>query len=117
MNKKIDTNFVEGIMLIVRKAQSNVLHQVNSIMFNTYFKLGKRIVEQEQNGIRQADYGSYLLEILSIKLTNEFGKAFSKRYLELIRKYYITCQKTKSIISQSLSCTHYSQRNNFNVEK
>jgi hypothetical protein len=64
-------------------------------------------VEQEQNGQDQAVYGSYLPETLSVTLSKEFGKGFSKRNLELIRKFYLTYRIAKSPISQSLSWTHY----------
>jgi predicted nuclease of restriction endonuclease-like (RecB) superfamily len=78
-------------------------------MIKTYFELGKRIVEHEQEGKAQADYGSYIIDKLSNDLTLEFGKGFSKRNLELIRKFYLTYKIAKSPISQSISWTHYLQ--------
>lgn len=103
----IDHAFLEEIKLLLRQARQGVLHQVNAIMVKTYFEIGRRIVEQEQNGQYQAVYGSYLLETLSGSLSKEFGKGFSKRNLELIRKFYLTYRIAKSPISQSLSWTHY----------
>ena len=103
----IDHAFLEEIRQLLRQARQGVLHQVNSIMVKTYFEIGRRIVEQEQNGHYQAVYGSYLLETLSVTLSKEFGKGFSKRNLELIRKFYLTYRIAKSPISQSLSWTHY----------
>lgn len=76
-------------------------------MVKTYFEIGKRIVEQEQQGNEQANYGTYLLETLSVELSKEFGKGFSKRNLELIRKFYLCYRNAKSPISQSISWTHY----------
>jgi predicted nuclease of restriction endonuclease-like (RecB) superfamily len=76
-------------------------------MVETYFELGKQIVEQEQNGKNEAEYGTYLIHELSLNLTKEFGKGYSKRNLELIRKFYICYKNAKSPISQSLSWTHY----------
>ena len=103
----IDNTFIEEIRQLLRQARQGVLHQVNTIMVKTYFEIGRRIVEQEQNGHDQAVYGSYLLETLSLTLSKEFGKGFSKRNLELIRKFYLTYRIAKSPISQSLSWTHY----------
>lgn len=103
----IDNTFIEEIRQLLRQARQGVLHQVNTIMVKTYFEIGRRIVEQEQNGQDQAVYGSYLLETLSLTLSKEFGKGFSKRNLELIRKFYLTYRIAKSPISQSLSWTHY----------
>lgn len=76
-------------------------------MVQTYFELGKSIVEEEQNGKAEATYGEYLLQNLSKELTKEFGKGYSKRNLELIRKFYLTYSFAKSPISQSLTWTHY----------
>jgi predicted nuclease of restriction endonuclease-like (RecB) superfamily len=103
----IENSFIETIKQLLREAQNNVAKSVNTIMVQTYFELGKRIVEQEQNGSNYADYGSYLLESLSSELTNEFGKGFSKRKLELIRKFYITYKIAKTPFSQSIGWSHY----------
>jgi hypothetical protein len=72
-------------------------------MVYTYFELGKQIVEQEQKGKSYADYGTFILSELSERLTIEFGKGYSKRNLELIRKFYIIFKNAKSPISQNLT--------------
>ena len=72
-------------------------------------------MEEEQEGNTRAGYGQELIKNLSRTLTEEFGKGFTVRNLELIRKFYITYsqdEKTKSVISKSenpfkLSWTHY----------
>jgi hypothetical protein len=101
------SNFVAEIRQLLIEARLAVLRQVNSLMVKTYFEIGKRIVEQEQKGNEQAGYGTYLLETLSVELSKEFGKGFSKRNLELIRKFYLCYRNAKSSISQSISWTHY----------
>jgi len=107
MDTKLDNLFFENIRLLLRKAQDTLLKQVNSVMVYTYFELGKQIVEQEQKGKSYADYGTFILSELSERLTIEFGKGYSKRNLELIRKFYIIFKNAKSPISQNLSWTHY----------
>lgn len=100
-------SFLEQVKSLLFEAQQRVVHTVNSIMVQTYFELGKQIVEHEQEGKNYANYGEYLLEALSENLTKEFGKGYSKRNLELIRKFYLTYKIAKSPISQSISWTHY----------
>lgn len=109
MENKFDLlpNFVSEIRQLLLEARQAVLRHVNSLMVQTYFEIGKRIVEQEQHGNEQAGYGTYLLDTLSIELNKEFGKGFSKRNLELIRKFYLCYRNAKSPISQSVSWTHY----------
>lgn len=76
-------------------------------MIKTYYEIGRRIVEQEQQGKEVANYGDYILVRLSESLSGSFGKGFSKRNLELMRQFYLTYRIAKSPISQSLSWTHY----------
>lgn len=108
--KNLPTNtgsFVDQIKQLLRDAQQQVVRSVNNIMVQTYFELGRRIVEHEQEGKADAGYGAFIIDRLSAELTGEFGKGFSKRNLELIRKFYVTYKIAKSPISQSISWTHY----------
>ncbi len=100
-------SFVIQIKQLLKDAQQGVVRSVNTIMVQTYFELGRRIVEHEQEGKNHSNYGDYLLERLSSELSSEFGKGYSKRNLELIRKFYLTYKIAKSPISQSISWTHY----------
>lgn len=108
-------NLYHDIKTLLENARKKVLSTVNSTMTLTYFLIGKKIVEEEQNGELRAEYGKELIKNLATKLTKEFGKGFTVRNLELIRKFYMTYsedEKTKSLISLSenpfkLSWTHY----------
>ena len=70
-----------------------------------YFGLGKAILEIQQ-GDERASYGETVLEKLSQKLTSEFGKGFSKRNLERMRKFYI-CFPIATTVSSQLSWSDY----------
>ena len=54
-------SFVEQIKQLIKAAQLGVVRSVNAIMIQTYFELGKRIVEQEQAGKEHSNYGDYIL--------------------------------------------------------
>lgn len=54
-------SFVEQIKQLIKAAQLGVVRSVNAIMTQTYFELGKRIVEQEQAGKEHSNYGDYIL--------------------------------------------------------
>jgi predicted nuclease of restriction endonuclease-like (RecB) superfamily len=62
-------------------------------MVETYWKIGQRIVEYEQNGKDRADYGEYLIVNLSRYLTDIFGKGFSEANLQNMRRFYVTFPK------------------------
>ena len=57
-------------------------------MVLTYWNVGRRIVEQEQNGNQRAEYGIALIDALAAELTEEYGKSYSKRNLQYFRKFY-----------------------------
>ena len=102
-----ESDFIRGIRELLVEARQSVVKQVNATMIKTYYEIGRRIVEQEQQGKEVANYGDYILVRLSESLSGSFGKGFSKRNLELMRQFYLTYRIAKSPISQSLSWTHY----------
>ena len=70
-------------------ARAKAYHSVNSIMVETYWKIGQRIVEEEQGGNSRAEYGTKLIENLSKYLTDTFGKGFSEANLQNMRNFYL----------------------------
>jgi hypothetical protein len=70
-------DFFDGIRTFLRAARQKVYTSVNFIMVEAYWKIGQRIVEEEQQGRQRADYGDFLIRELSSGLGDEFGKGFS----------------------------------------
>lgn len=85
--------FNEQILELLNQAKKNVKTAVNISMVYTYYEIGRRIVEEEQNGKERADYGKYLLKDLSEYLTENFGKGFSADNLKLMRRFYVVYSK------------------------
>lgn len=83
-------DFIREIKQIVTQARPKAYAAINSAMVEAYWQMGRRIVEQEQQGKDRADYGSQLLKSLSKELTTEFGKGFSVRSLYYYRQFYQT---------------------------
>lgn len=75
---------------IITSARQNAYTAVNSAMVKAYWEIGKRIVEEEQEGEAKADYGLKIIPSLAKALTAEFGPGFSSRYLQEFRKFYLT---------------------------
>lgn len=95
----------DSIKNLVINSRNKVYHTVNTEMLNLYWNIGKIIMEIQQ-GDERASYGDAVLDKLSQKLTNEFGKGFSKRNLERMRKFYIFFPIATTMSSQ-LSWSHY----------
>jgi len=82
-------SYVEEIKEILSKARQRAYTAVNSVMVDAYWSIGKRIVKEEQQGKERAEYGKEIIKNLSIELSDEFGKGFSKRTLWEIRQFYL----------------------------
>ena len=95
----------DNIKELVINSRNKVYTTVNTEMLNLYWNIG-RIIMEIQQGDERASYGDAVLEKLSLKLTNEFGKGFSKRNLERMRKFYIIFPIATTLSSQ-LSWSHY----------
>lgn len=93
---------------IIELSRKKVISSINSTMTTTYFLIGKRIVEEEQGGEKRAEYGENLIIKLSEKLTRDYGKGFSKRNLEQMRKFYLTYSISQTVSEEfKLSYSHY----------
>ena len=103
-NIQFNTIF-NNIKELVVNSRNKVYTTVNIEMLKLYWNIGKIIMEIQQ-GDERAKYGDSILEKLSEKLTNEFGKGFSKRNLERMRKFYI-CFPIATTVSSQLSWSHY----------
>jgi predicted nuclease of restriction endonuclease-like (RecB) superfamily len=79
-----------GIVELLNAARQAAARNVNSLMTATYWEIGRRIVEAEQNGKRRASYGEQLIERLSLDLTQQFGRGFSSQNLWQMRQFFET---------------------------
>lgn len=94
------------IKKLLENARANVAQQVNTELLNTYWQIGRIIVEYEQRNELRAEYGKQTLKELSKILTAEFGKGFSRSNLQNMRAFYLAYQKCQSLTGK-LSWTHY----------
>ncbi len=90
MTNVIASNFVAEIRDILAQARQKTYTAINSAMVEAYWLMGKRIVEEEQQGNQRANYGEAILKSLSVELTDEFGKGFSYANLRNFRQFYLT---------------------------
>lgn len=105
----IEPVFIQEIKAILAKARANAYRAINVAMLEAYWQIGKRIVEEEQQGAARAGYGEGLIKALSKELSAEFGKGFSVASLKNFRKFYFVFPEgSKGYALRSLlSWTHY----------
>lgn len=104
LNKKYndeDNMLVNDLRSIVSKARSKAFAAVNYSLVERNWRIGQRIVEQEQNGASRAEYGKHVIEIASAALTKEFGKGFSETNIMNFKKFYLKFKELT--IPQTLS--------------
>jgi len=105
-NIAIKDNFYNNIKDILQTARDKTYKQVNFVMVEAYWNIGKQIVQEEQNGQHRAKYGLALIKELSKRLTSEFGKGFSQQSLRNMRQFY-NCFPIHSTLWSELSWSHY----------
>ena len=91
---------------VLEQGKAYVLQTVNQGIVQTYWAIGKHIVEFEQAGNEKAEYGSDMLNRLSNDLTARYGKGFSRANVFYIRKLYMTYPKVQTL-SKLLSWSHF----------
>ena len=89
----------------VIEAQGQVYTAVNAAMVTAYWKIGKSIFEACGENDRAA-YGKQVLQYISARLTEEFGKGFSVQGLRNMRQFYLTFP-IRSTLRSELSWSHY----------
>lgn len=104
--KNQHNSLINEIKSILKNAQAKAVSAVNSAMVFAYWEIGKRIVEEEQNGKEKADYGTYLLKELAQNLSVDLGKNFDERELRRIRQFYVTFP-IRDTVRPELSWSHY----------
>lgn len=110
MKSSNEESYISEISHILSQARQKAFTAVNSAMVEAYWLIGKRIVEEEQNGESRAEYGKKVLENLSSALTIDFGKGFSLRNIRNFRLFFLTFPELASIrqtLSTELSWSHY----------
>ena len=97
---QLETNFVADVRQIIETAKTNAVRSVDFQRVMMYWKLGERIIVEEQQGKERAEYGSYLLQNLAKQLEPEFGSGFSYRQLARSRQFYRTYPIVSAVRTQ-----------------
>ena len=103
------SSFFDEVRAILAQARQRAYAAINVAMVEAYWEIGRRIVEEEQQGKERAEYGAALIKELSKQLTVEFGKGFAVANIKNFKQFYLTFpdfQKSYALRSL-LSWSHY----------
>ncbi len=100
------TTLISDIHYIISQARQNAVRSVNFERVAMYWKIGRRIFEEEQQGEQRAEYGTFLIKTLAEELEPEYGTGFSARQLERFRQFYRIFPNASALRTE-FSWTHY----------
>lgn len=88
-NNIISDLLVSDVCTIIEEGRRHAFAAAGQVAILTYWNVGRRIVEEEQQGNARADYGKGLIPALANRLTAEYGSGYGRRNLAYYRKFYI----------------------------
>ncbi len=103
---KISKTILTDIQSIILQSRNNAVRSVNFERVLMYWKIGKRIFEEEQLGEERAGYGTFLIKTLAEKLEPDYGTGFSTRQLERFRQFYRIFPNASALRTE-FGWTHY----------
>lgn len=110
-----DSHLLQSIKDIILESRKRVFRITNTALLQTYWQIGKLIIEDEQQGKSKATYGEATLKTLASQLTFEFGKGFDYTNLTNMRKFYQAFPIVDTL-RQELSWSHYRLLSRINSE-
>ena len=100
------TTLYDDIRAIIINTRNTIYKAVNTGILEANWKIGRRIVEEEQAGASRAEYGQRVINNLAEKLSVEFGRGFDARELRRYRQFYLLFPKWDALRPE-LTWTHY----------
>lgn len=100
--------FIGDVRRIIEEGRKQAYAAAGNIALATYWNVGRRIVEEEQNGQCRADYGKRLIDGLANRLSTSYGSNYSKRNLQHYRKFYLLFPDFEKVyeLVHNLNWTH-----------
>lgn len=108
MNPASLNTLANAIAAQIEQARGQVRQAVNTAMVQSYWEIGRLIVDDEQQGQQRAEYGKQQLQSLSQLLTDRLGKGFDVTNLRNMRRFYLAFP-IQETVSLELSWSHYNK--------
>lgn len=104
----VSQEFIGDVRRIIEEGRKQAYAVAGNIALATYWNVGRRIVEEEQNGNSRAEYGKRLIAELANNLKKDYGSGYGKRNLAYYRQFYLVFNDIEILheFVQNLSWTH-----------
>lgn len=103
---EVSESLYKSVLQVISRARQFISRVANGALVETYWQIGRLIVEDEQKGCRKAEYGKGVLKELSVRLTSEFGSGFDASNLRNMRGFYLAFPICDAL-RHELGWTHY----------
>lgn len=113
MKQIVKSNYpilLNSVSSLLQEARRKAVTQINTVMAETYWHIGRMIVEEEQKGKERAEYGEYLVRRLSNDLVKRFGKGFTTANIWNMRQFYLVYPKLHALRAESQDRKLYALR-------
>jgi len=104
-NQQVEQLYTE-VKGLIENSKARVFRAANISMVQSYWEIGRLLVEVEQKGEDRADYGKKILAVLSRRLQSQFGKGYAEANLRYMRLFYKVFS-IRHALRDNLSWTHY----------
>ena len=103
------STLINDVRSIVESGLRKAYQNANAITVLTYWQVGRRIVEEEQQGERRAEYGAQIINVLSANLRRTYAKGYTSRDLRAYRQFYLCFNDLEIWYSRvpNLTWTHF----------
>lgn len=103
-----DEALLGDIRLLIEETRAKVAQTVNTALVLMNWHIGRRINDEILKN-KRAEYGAEILLTLSAKLTEEYGKGFTRTNLIRMRQFADLFQDVKIVatLSHQLSWSHF----------
>jgi predicted nuclease of restriction endonuclease-like (RecB) superfamily len=98
-------SLIADVVALIEAGRAAAARSVNTAMTTTYWHVGRVVVEREQRGALRAEYGAALLERLAETLTTRYGRGFSRRNLDDMRRFYLAWPIRQTLSAKSIRQT------------
>ncbi len=87
-----ENTLFDRVANILEQARGNVVRAVNTQMVLAYWLIGREIVMEFQGGEERAAYGKKVVDSLSARLNERYGKGFSVTNLWYFKQFHLAFQ-------------------------
>ena len=106
---ELSSSLASDVREIIDSGVYSASASVNQIATMTYWRIGRRIVEEIKRGESRAEYGSRIIAELAAELAPKYGSQYSKRNLDYFCQFYRQFPDFEIVNARvhNLTWTHY----------